>query len=253
MSRIGPVLLLSVFVGYAAGYVSPRTHMTAQGGGGGQPQSQGRGQPVDPLAPPAPNIPPVANPPLYPDPPNKPMHWRIDDLRKIHDARLEAQKANPGRGTQGGGIALPPGTPAFQGQRFRTHNISTNFRVYYENERPANLTGVMSHYDDVEQHEGVSDFYVITGGGGRMVVDGVIENREYRRAAGGNTGNTAILLPGEFDGQPIRDGTTYEVKPGDWLAIPPNVPHWQLPAPNAGMSYLLLKVNVGIYPGSIAR
>ena len=248
MTRHAPSLLLvSALVGYAAGYVSPRAGVAAQGGRGGQP--------ADPLATPAPNIPPVANPPLYPDPPLKPMHWSIDDLRKIHEARAAFQRANPDRPTQGGGggaLTLPQGTPVFQGQRFRTHNISTNFRAYYETERPANLTGVMSHYDDVEQHEGVSDFYVITGGSGQMIVDGVIENREYRRA-GGNSGTASLLLPGEFDGQPIKGGKTYAVKAGDWLAIPPNDPHWQLPAPKDGMSYLLLKINVGIYPGSISR
>ena len=56
-----------------------------------------------------------------------------------------------------------------------------------------------------------------------------------------------------FAGQPITGGKTYAVKAGDWLAIPPNDPHWQLPAPNQGMSYLLLKINAGIYPGSISR
>ena len=95
----------------------------------------------------------------------------------------------------------------------------------------------------------MSDFYVILGGGGKMVLDGEIENRQYRRAGD----LKSLLLPGEFVGQPIKGGTTYDVKPGDWLAIPPNAPHWQLPQPDGGMSYLLLKVNVGLYPGSIAR
>lgn len=237
MKGVASALLIGALVGYASG---------ALGQAG-----RGRGQ-TDPLGTPAPNIPPVANPPLFPGEDNKPMHWSIDDLRKIHEARAAFQRANPDRGTQGGGGALPAGTPRFQGQRFRTHNISSNFRAYYPQERPANLTGVMSHYDDVEQHEGVSDFYVITGGGGKMVVDGVIENREYRRA-GGNSGTSSFLLPGEFAGQPIKGGKTYDVKPGDWLAIPPNDPHWQLPAPDEGMSYLLLKINVGLYPGSISR
>ena len=236
MRRIAPVLLSTALAGYTAGLIG---------------NGQGRGQ-SDPLTSPAANVPPVPNPPLFPDEPNKPMHWSIDDLRRIHEARAAFQRANPDRGTQGGGGALPAGTPTFQGQRFRTHNISTNFRAYYDRERPANLTGVISHYDDVEQHEGVSDFYVFTGGGGEMVVDGVIDNREYRRA-GGNSGSASVLLPGEFAGQPITAGRTYNVKAGDWMAIPPNDPHWQRPAPNEGMSYLLLKVNIGLYPGSISR
>jgi mannose-6-phosphate isomerase-like protein (cupin superfamily) len=229
--RIGLILLLCALAGYLAGYVSsPAQAVSAQTRA---------------------DIPPVPNPPLYPDPPNKPRHWRLEDLRKIHEARLAAQRADPGRPTQGGGAPLPPGTPAFQGQRFRTHNIGTNFRWYYDPPRPANLTGVMSHYDDAEQHEGISDFYVITGGGGQMVVDGEIENRQYRRAQAG--ASNSLLLPGEFVGQPVKGGHTYDVKPGDWLAIPPNDPHWQIPNPNDGVSYLLLKVNVGLYPGSISR
>lgn len=237
MKGIASALLVGALVGYATG---------ALGQGG-----RGRG-PTDPLGTPAPNIPPVANPPLFPGEENKPMHWSVDDLRKIHAARAAFQRANPDRGTQAGGGALPAGTPTFQGQRFRTHNISTNFRAYYPQERPANLTGIMSHYDDVEEHEGVSDFYVFTGGGGQMIVDGLIENREYRRASG-NTGSASFLLPGEFAGQPISGGKTYNVKAGDWMAIPPNDPHWQLPTPDEGMSYLLLKINVGLYPGSISR
>jgi mannose-6-phosphate isomerase-like protein (cupin superfamily) len=195
---------------------------------------------------------PVPNPPLYPDPPRKPAHWKLEDLRKIHEARAAFQRAHPDSPTQGGAAALPAGTPTFQGQRFRTHNVGSNFRAYYPTPRPGNLTGIVSHYDDAELHEGVSDFYVITGGGGQMVVDGEIENRQYRRAQGGSTGNS-LLLPGEFCGQPVTGGHTYEVKPGDWLAIPPNDPHWQLPTPEDGVSYLLLKINVGLYPGSISR
>ena len=237
MRGIASALLVGALVGYATG---------ALGQGG-----RGRGQ-TDPLGTPAPNIPPAANPPLFPGEANTPMHWSVDDLRKIHEARAAVQRANPDRGTQAGGGALPPGTPTFKGQRFRTHNISTNFRAYYPQERPANLTGIMSHYDDVEQHEGVSDFYVFTGGGGQMVVNGLIENREYRRASG-NTGSSNFLLPGEFAGQPIAGGKTYNVTAGDWMAIPPNDPHWQLPTPNEGMSYLLLKINIGLYPGSISR
>ncbi len=228
MKRTGPlVLLLGGVVGYLHGYLaSPNTALDAQGRAALQGQ-----------AAPAPNMPPVPNPPLYPDAPNKPMHWSINDLRKMHAGRVSA-----GRIVQAD----------FTGQRFRTHNISTNSRWFHPQPMAANITGVMSQWDDVEQHEGVSDFYVFVGGSGKMVVDGEIENREFRRARG-NSGNNTFLLPGEFAGQPIRDGKPYDVKPGDWLAIPPNDPHWQNPAANDPMTYLLLKVNIGLYPGSIAR
>lgn len=242
MNRSSPkVLLIGAVAGYLAGYALHAAGATPLGT---QVTSAAR----SPEAAAHRNIPPTPTPPLFPGEANKPMHWSIDDLHKIYEARLAAQKAGIERSAQVGAPAIP----AFHNQVFRTHTIATNFRVKYETPRPANLTGVLSNYDDVEQHEGVSDFYVITGGGGQMVVDGEIANREYRRARG-NSGSDVMLLPGEFDGQPIRNGHIYTVAPGDWLAIPPNDPHWQRPAPGEGMAYLLLKVNIGLYPSSISR
>ena len=227
MRPTGPlVFLLGALVGYLHGTLANTpapVEAQGRGTGGDQPQVT--------------STPPVPNPPLYPDSPNKPMHWSIDDLRKMHAGRVAAGKIVQGD---------------FASQRFRTHNISTNSRWFHPQPIPSNITGVMSQWDDVEQHEGVSDFYVFVGGSGKMIVDGEIENREFRRARG-NSGNSSVLLPGEFAGQPIRGGKSYEVKAGDWLAIPPNDPHWQNPAPSDPMTYLLLKVNIGLYPGSIAR
>ena len=58
----------------------------------------------------------------------------------------------------------------------------------------------------------------------------------------------AVLLPGEFNGQPIRDATLFDVRPGDWVAIPPNVAHAPGFEPNEYLMYAILKVNVGLYP-----
>lgn len=181
-------------------------------------------------------------PALMPGQPTAAMYWSIDTLRKIHAERIAIGPRS--QGEVGRGQPTP-----FRGERFRTHSIGFNTRFYWDPPRPSNLTGTLSHYDDAEQHEGVSDFYVIIGGGGKILVNGVIANRQYRRASGPNS----LLLPGEFVGQPVQDATVYTVKPGDWLNIPPNTPHWQQPNPGTGMSYLLLKINVGLYPGSLSR
>jgi mannose-6-phosphate isomerase-like protein (cupin superfamily) len=227
------VLLGGAVFGYLAGHLSSPREAAAQ------------------TAAPAAN---TGLPALMPEQPTTAMYWNADDLRKMAAERGATPRVQGGAYADRNPRYQPPsqGRPQgnqFQTQRFRTHSIGTNSRFYWDPPVPANLTGIMSHYDDVEQHEGVSDFYVILGGGGKMVVDGEIENRQYRRAGD----LKSLLLPGEFVGQPIKGGTTYDVKPGDWLAIPPNAPHWQLPQADGGMSYLLLKVNVGLYPGSIAR
>jgi mannose-6-phosphate isomerase-like protein (cupin superfamily) len=121
---------------------------------------------------------------------------------------------------------------------------------------PSNFTKRMSPWEDAEQHEGVSDIYVVVGGSGTWVVGGEIENREYRRAdsAGARIigGPESFLLPGEFVGQPIIGGQTYKVKAGDILNIPPDTPHQVQPDPG-GVTYFLIKINVGLYPWALAR
>ena len=57
-------------------------------------------------------------------------------------------------------------------------------------------------------------------------------------------------MPGEYQGSSIRGGKTYRVKPGDILSIPPATAHLTHPDPG-GLSYMLVKVNVGMYPWSI--
>jgi quercetin dioxygenase-like cupin family protein len=39
------------------------------------------------------------------------------------------------------------------------------------------------------------------------------------------------------------------VKPGDVINIPPGLAHWARPDRN-GLTYILIKVNVGLYPWS---
>ena len=138
-------------------------------------QGRGGGGTVD--------IAPVPNPPLYPDlqPATKPMHYPAEYMRRIHEIR----RAKAGRGIP---PIWAPGEPRIDGQLFRTHQLGVSssgygltFRQRYEKPRPSQATGVMSYYDDADQHEGVTDFVIMVGGSGRFVVDGEIENREYGR------------------------------------------------------------------------
>ena len=59
-------------------------------------------------------------------------------------------------------------------------------------------------------------------------------------------------VPGEYRGQPIVGGQTFKVKAGDWLVIPPDAPHQPKPDPG-GFSYMIMKINVGMYPWNLVR
>ncbi len=87
-----------------------------------------------------------------------------------------------------------------------------------------------------EQHEGVSDIYFVVGGGGTVTVGGEIESKRISR-------------PGEYLG-PIRGGKAFKLQTGDILNIPPNTPHATV-ADAGGMTYVLMKVNIGLYPWSL--
>ena len=95
-----------------------------------------------------------------------------------------------------------------------------------------------SQAPSAEQHEGVTDIYFVVGGSGTVTVGGDIENRRIAR-------------PGEFLG-PIRGGKAFTLQAGDILDIPPNMPHATV-ADAGGMTYVLMKVNVGLYPWSLVN
>jgi hypothetical protein len=159
--------------------------------------------------------------PLWADQPTKCSYWSIDDIRKAHTA-LSAADAS--------------GKP-LAGPALKDMPVQTRTHVYFVEHRAAGKTA------PAESHEGASDFYVVMGGTGTMVTGGEIENRKnYAGAAG--------LVPGEFRGPSIKGGQTYKVKEGDWLSIPPGVPV-QSVADAGGLTYLVLRINVGLYPWSL--
>jgi mannose-6-phosphate isomerase-like protein (cupin superfamily) len=211
-------MLASALAGYLAGHaLTPAGAVAAQGPAG------------------VPAVTREGFPPLAPDQPARTQHWSADDLRRLHVERMSAAAA---------GRPQPP----FQGMVGRTHVIMLTSRPYSDRPKPSNFVKVMSQWDDAEQHEGMSDIYVVVAGTGRMIVGGAIENRQYRPLGGGSP----LVLPGEFVGQPVRGGETIQVKPGDLLAIPPNTAHWAQPDPG-GLTYVLMKVNVGLYPWTLSR
>ena len=66
---------------------------------------------------------------------------------------------------------------------------------------------------------------------------------------GGTIDNRRTVRPGEYVG-PISGGKAFKLKTGDILDIPPNMPHATVPDAG-GMTYVLMKVNVGLYPWSL--
>lgn len=126
----------------------------------------------------------------------------------------------------------------------RNFSIFTLYRAFRDKPVPS-LTKVNSVLDDAEQHAGAYDFYVFTGGTGDMILGGKIANRQ-------NLQDKDEIIPGEYRGQPVVGGQTYKVKAGDWLLILPDTPHQPKPDPG-GFSYLIMKINVGVYPWSLIR
>ena len=224
MNSVIPLVCAGILVGFTAAAV---THTSSTSVQAQAPQSG------------APRIPPVANPPLYPAPPSQVVVVKKAQVQQMYAARVAASRS----GSQDSG-------PRFPTVSMRTHGMNMFFRVKFDTPRPANRSGIVSLVDDADQHEGVTDFYVMTGGRGQMVTDGVIENRQYGHNPRGSaeTGaKTTVVFPGEFNGQPIRDGVTHNVSEGDWLAIPPGVPHWPGFNPGDGLMYLGVKINIGQY------
>lgn len=246
MKKLIPVVVLAAaLLGYMAGYVSkPLPQQAPQGIVTGHfddlsmipsanaQENKSEAMPFNFNSPREPQLAPDAPPVTY---------WNVGDIRKAHTELAEkAAKALKEAGS--GSSQSFGGGPV---------NISTrNFSIFMlyraHREQPVlSLTKVNSVWDDAEQHAGAYDFYVITGGTGEMIVGGKIANRQNLHDKDG-------IIPGEYRGQPVLGGQTFKVKPGDWLLIPPDTPHQ--PKPDAGgFSYMIMKINVGVYPWSLIR
>ncbi len=179
-------------------------------------------------------------PPLAPDAPPI-MHWNIDDIRKAHTEMAEkaaklVKEAGSGSSQSFGGGPVHAQTRGF--------SMFMLYRMFRDKPVPS-LTKVNSVMDDAEQHAGAYDFYIFTGGTGEMILGGKIANQQNLKDKDG-------IIPGEYRGQPVVGGKTYKVKAGDWLLIPPDTPHQPKPD-SGGISYFIMKINVGVYPWNLIR
>ncbi len=235
MSRTLPLIAISAaaigyLVGYAAGVKSPSVAFAQTSGA---PQAQGEAMPFGYNRP--------GTPPLAPDAPPI-TYWSIDDVRKMHAEMAERAAKALAQPGQGSSQAFSSG--GFTRVRSRNFSIGMLYRAHRE-QPVLSLTKVSSVWDDAEQHAGVYDFYVFTGGTGEMIVGGKIANRQ-------NLTDKDGPVPGEYRGQPVMGAQTYKVKAGDWLLIPPDAPHQPKPDPG-GFSYMIMKINVGMYPWNLIR
>src|SRR6267142_1361413 len=243
MKRMFPVVIIgAALLGFVAGYASkpaPTSSVLGAHSGDFSVVPSAVAQEKKPEVMPF-NYNSPREPALAPDAPPT-TYWSVDDLHKAHlDLAEVASKALKEAGT--GSSQSFGGGPV----HISTRNFSI-FQLYRAHrEQPVlRLTKVNSIWDDAEMHAGAYDFYVITGGTGEMIVGGKIANRQNLMDKDGP-------VPGEYRGQPIIGGPKFKVRAGDWLLIPPDQPHQ--PKPDAGgFSYVIMKINVGIYPWSLVR
>jgi mannose-6-phosphate isomerase-like protein (cupin superfamily) len=211
---IAAVWVASTFLAYLAGsVVGPAGSAAAGQGAAGAQQPAGGAQPSNPAG----ALPPgdYSKIQLAPDQ-GEPTLFPGAELRKAH-TELQTRSA---------------GTRVVSNPRDLMKPLVTRTHSYIFLHRPESRSGNQNS----EQHEGVTDVYFIVAGGGTVTVGGEIDNRRISR-------------PGEYVG-PIRGGKAFKLQAGDILNIPPNMPHATM-ADAGGMTYVLMKVNIGLYPWSL--
>jgi mannose-6-phosphate isomerase-like protein (cupin superfamily) len=150
----------------------------------------------------------------------EPVQFLGADLRKAH-AELQARAAR--------GQALANPRDLMMPLVTRTHSFILMHRPELRN-------AAAGQGPNAEQHEGATDVYFVVAGSGTVTVGGKIESKRISR-------------PGEYTG-PITGGKPFKLQAGDILDIPANMPHATVPDAG-GMTYVLMKVNVGLYPWSL--
>jgi mannose-6-phosphate isomerase-like protein (cupin superfamily) len=149
----------------------------------------------------------------------EPTQFLGADMRKAH-TELQARAAR-------GGQALSNPRDLMKPLVTRTHSFILMHRPEFRN---------VNQVPNAEQHEGATDVYFVVAGSGTVTVGGELESKRISR-------------PGEYTG-PIRGGKPFKLQAGDILDIPANMPHATVPDAG-GMTYVLMKVNVGLYPWSL--
>ena len=204
---------LAFVLGYAIG---PGRPAAVQNPAGGSQAPAAAGTPAAPLAG---ALPPgdYSRMKLSPDQ-GEPTLFAAADLRKAHTELQARSKA---------GQALSNPRDLMKPMVTRTHSFILMHR-------PELRTPTAT--PNAEQHEGATDVYIVVAGSGTVTVGGEIPTKRIGR-------------PGEFTG-PISGGKPFKLQAGDVLDIPPDMPHATVPDAG-GMTYILMKVNVGLYPWSL--
>ena len=217
MKRLVPaVWCVSLIVAYLAGHgTGPSGRAAGQTTSRGAAQTAGAGQTPAPAGALQPGD--SSKIQLAPDQ-GEPRLFSGASLRKAH-TELQA------RGSRGQVASTP--RDLMPPLVTRTHSYILVHRPEIQNAAQA---------PNAEQHEGVTDVYFVVGGSGTVTVGGEIDNKRTAR-------------PGEYLGA-IKGGKPFKLQAGDILNIPPNTPHATVPDAG-GMTYVLMKVNVGLYPWSL--
>ena len=186
------------------------------------PRSAVAGQAVQSAAPPGGALPPGDYSRMH-LPPNQgePIAWSVDDMKRAH-VELDAR-------SKGGSATAANPRDLFKPHVTRTHSFIMVHRA------PLATPGSAP---SIEIHEGATDIYYVVGGSGTVVVGGDVDNKR-------------VVRPGEYGGTLKGGGKAFKLKTGDILNIPPNMVHATIPDPSEGMTYVLMKVNVGLYPWSL--
>jgi len=79
-----------------------------------------------------------------------------------------------------------------------------------------------------EMHEQASDIYYITSGSCKLTLGGILIDKKD-------------LGKGDWLGKGIEEGKVHEVKEGDIISIPPNIPH-MIDIAGKAVSYIVIKI-----------
>ncbi len=162
---------------------------------------------------------------MWPNQPIDGTHWSIDDIRNAHRAMAEAEKA---------GKSVEPNSTLHDFPYWtRTHSMF----IYH---------APFSKPTIAEQHVGYSQFIVIMGGTGTVQAGGTLQNATMLQEKGSP-------IWGELRGPSVSGGVTYNVKDGDWVSIPANTPAHIKASAAGGLSYMVMKINAGLFPWELIR
>jgi mannose-6-phosphate isomerase-like protein (cupin superfamily) len=176
--------------------------------------------------------------PLAPNQPEKAIYWSVDDFRRQHRASAARAAAGPNAG---------PALNLIPRLTYRTHGWVAVYRP----------VTIMRNPLPAEMHTGVTDVYIVLGGSAKMIVGGTLDNKHVFCEPRANLpgGARCANLPLEYQGDcsaGCKGGTTIQLKAGDVMNMPPNTEHWvtepEPSGPDAGFTYMLFKINSGLYP-----